>query len=217
MHVLRTCVKVAMVITFVLAVCALMVSIMMRSAMAPYMYISLDDVPETEVAIIPGASVINKKPSPILADRADVAIHLYLKGKISKILVTGDNAQLNYDEVTPVRKYLIDAGIPPEDIFLDHAGFDTYSSMYRTIKIFGASSATIVTQDFHLPRALFIARHLGLNTYGVVASGQVGFVKGYLREIPASVKALWDLALYRQPKYLGPTINLNSDGRTTWY
>ena len=217
MYIFRTYLKVGVVLIVTILIAALAVPIAMRSAMEPYMYISLDDVPKTEVAIIPGASVIKKRPSPILADRADMAVQLYIKGKVSKILVTGDNAELNYDEVTPVRKYLIDAGIPAKDIFLDHAGFDTYSSMYRTISIFGAESATIVTQDFHLPRALFIARHLGLDTYGVVANGQGGLINGYMREIPASIKALWDLFLYRSPKYLGATVDLKSDGRATWY
>jgi SanA protein len=217
MRAIATYVKIALVTIFTVAVMLLLVPIVMRTAMRSYTYVSLDMVPKTEVAIIPGASVVGKKPSPILANRADMAIQLYLKGKVSKILVTGDDGETHYDEVTPVRKYLIDAGIPARDIFLDHAGFDTYSSMYRTIKVFGAGSATIVTQDFHLPRALYIGRHLGLNTYGVVANGQGGFINGYVREIPASVKALWDLTFYRLPQYLGQTIDLKGDGRATWY
>lgn len=210
-------VKIGLVLVFAVLVMILVAPIFMRFAMVPYTYVSLDDVPETVVAIIPGASVIGGKPSPILAARADAAIRLYTKGKVSKIIVTGDDEAANHDEVTPVRKYLVDAGIPARDIFLDHAGFDTYSSMYRTIEIFGADSATIVTQDFHLPRALYIARHLGLDAYGVVASGQGGFVNGYLREIPASVKALWDLVLSREPRDLGPAIPLDGDGRDTWH
>jgi len=217
MRTLLVYVKIGVTLVCTVLVMMLLAPIAMRSAMRPYTYVWLDDVPATEVAIIPGASVVGKRPSPILADRADMAIRLYVKGKVSKILVTGDNRETNYDEVTPVRAYLIDAGIPARDIFLDHAGFDTYSSMYRTIKVFGARSATIVTQDFHLPRALYIARHLGLNAYGVVAEGQGGIINGYLREIPASVKALWDLSFYRRSRYLGPTIPLDGDGRATWY
>ncbi|MBI5004550.1 YdcF family protein [Candidatus Kaiserbacteria bacterium] len=216
MRAITAYVKIAVVIIFTVAVILLLVPIVMRTAMHSYTYVSLDQVPKSEVAIIPGASVIGKKPSPILANRADAAIQLYFKGKVGKILVTGDS-EIHYDEVMPVRDYLIDAGIPARDIFLDHAGFDTYSSMYRTVRIFGAHSATIVTQDFHLPRALYIARHLGLETYGVVADGQGGIVNGYMREIPASVKALWDLAFYRLPTDLGPAIDLKSDGQATWY
>ena len=217
MRAFRTYVQIVLAAICTFAIMVLLVPIVMRTTMQSYMYVSPDLVPKTEVVIIPGASVIGKKPSPILANRADMAIRLYKSGKASKILVTGDDdIDVNYDEVTPVRNYLIDAGIPAQDIFLDHAGFDTYSSMYRTIKIFGASSATIVTQDFHLPRALYIARRLGLNAYGMVADGQGGFINGYVREIPASVKALLDLVLYRLPAYLGPSVDLKGDGQTTW-
>ncbi len=136
---------------------------------------------------------------------------------MSKILVTGDNGALSHDEVTPVRKYLLDAGIPAEDIFLDHAGFDTYSSMYRARAVFGAQTITITTQDFHLPRALWIARHLGLTAYGLAAPGGEISLYDHVREIPASLKALWDVLTYRVPKYLGPAIPLSGDGQTTWY
>ena len=155
--------------------------------------------------------------NPVLAKRADAAIDLYKKGKVKKILVTGDNAELNYDEVTPVRKYLIGAGVPADDVFLDHAGFDTYSSMYRTRDVFHVDSMTIVTQDFHMPRSLFIARHLGMTTYGLVADGENGISRNFIREIPASIKALWDLFTNRQPKYLGPSIPLDGPGTVTWY
>lgn len=218
MRVLRTYVKIALAVIFACATIVLLVPIVMRATMHSYTYISTDLVPKTEVVIIPGASVIGRKPSPILANRADMAIRLYKSGKASKILVTGDDdADVNYDEVTPVRNYLIDAGVPARDIFLDHAGLDTYSSMYRTIEIFGARSATIVTQDFHLPRALYIARRLGLNAYGMVADGQGSFLNGYVREIPASVKALLDLILYRLPASLGPSVDLKGDGQMTWH
>src|SRR5665213_102092 len=119
---------IAIVLLFALACIA--VPIMMRLAVKPFTYASFQDVPVTEVAIVLGASVVDGKPSPILAARADMAIQLFEAGKVSKILVTGDNGELTHDEVTPVRKYLTDAGIPDDDIFLDHAGFDTYSSMY---------------------------------------------------------------------------------------
>ena len=189
---------------------------MMRFAMHTFIYTSPFDVPTTEVAIVPGASVLSGKPSPVLAERADMAIELYKTGKVSKILVTGDNGELTYDEVTPVRKYLTNAGIPAADIFLDHAGFDTYSSMYRARTVFDAQSVTIVTQDFHLPRALYIARHLGLTAYGVVTQGQ-GSIIDYAREVPASDKALWDLATERVPKYLGSDFPLTGSGIGTWY
>lgn len=200
----------------ILTACIL-VALGMRLAMSPYIYTEIGAIPKTEVALILGASVHRGQPSPVLALRTDTAIELYRKGKVQKILMTGDNSRLNYDEVTPVRKYLIDAGIPADDIFLDHAGFDTYSSMYRARDVFHVGSMTVVTQDFHMPRSLFLARHLGLTAYGLVAPGEHGIGRDYIREIPASLKALLDLALHREPKYLGPPILLTGSGTSTWY
>jgi SanA protein len=198
------------------ALICICVPIMMRLSVKQYTYTSFQDVPVTQAAIVLGASVVGGKPSPILAARADMAIQLFEAGKVSKILVTGDNGELSHDEVTPVRLYLTAAGIPDDDIFLDHAGFDTYSSMYRALKVFDVTSATIVTQDFHLPRSLYIARHLGITAYGVVADGQ-GTWYDYLREVPASDKALWDLLTDRLPKYLGMQYPITGSGTTTWY
>ncbi len=195
----------------------LIVPLLMQLSVANHTYNSVEMVPEAEVAIVLGASVVRGKPSPVLAARANEAIELYQKGKVKKILVTGDSGALSHDEVTPVRDYLLAAGIPAEDIFLDHAGFDTYSSMYRARAVFGAETATIVTQNFHLPRALFLARAVGIEASGVAARGGENSLDSYVREIPASWKALIDLAFNRQPKYLGEPIPLSGDGQETWY
>ena len=189
--------------------------LLIRFSLIGVMY-SAQDAPKSDVAIVLGASVMGGMPSPVLAERADAAIDLYQKGKVSKILVTGDNGALSHDEVTPVRKYLLAAGIPAHDIFLDHAGFDTYSSMYRARSVFEVKSAAIVTQDFHEPRAVFVARTMGIDAIGVVAIGDSSVFE-YVREIPASWKALFDLLLKREPKYLGPQIPLSGDGQSTWY
>jgi SanA protein len=210
-------VRIGIIVLLAGAVVALLIPIGMRLAVAPYIYVSDQMIPLTQVAIVLGASVEdNKIPSPILAERANAAIKLYEDGKVSKILVTGDNATTDYNEVNPVQHYLLAAGIPPQDIFLDHAGFDTYSSMYRAKTVFDATSAIIVTQDFHLPRAVFTARALGMQAYGYDAPGGGSFFD-YLREIPASAKALWDLATRRVPQYLGRQYPLEGDGQTTWY
>ena len=192
------------------------VPLYMRLAVTSRTYDSAAEAPHAQVAVVLGASVVAGKPSPILAERADAGIELYRLGKVQKVLVTGDNGALSHDEVTPVRKYLLDAGVAPEDIFLDHAGFDTYSSIYRARAIFGARSAVIVTQDFHLPRALWIARALDLDAYGFTAGGS-GSLYDTLREIPASFKALLDVALHREPTYLGDPIPLEGSGEATWY
>lgn len=195
----------------------LIVPLLMQLSVAANAYNSAEGVPETEVAIVLGASVVRGLPSPVLAARANEAIELYQKGKVKKILVTGDSGALTHDEVTPVRDYLLESGIPAEDIFLDPSGFDTYSSMYRARAVFGAKSATIVTQNFHLPRALFLARAVGIGAIGVTARGGENSLPAYLREIPASWKALLDVVFHRQPKYLGEPIPLSGDGRMTWY
>jgi len=188
-----------------------------RLATTRFFYTTPTQVPQTKVAIVLGASVARGMPSRVLADRADEAVALYLKGKVSKILVTGDNGALSHDEVTPVRKYLLQSGIPAQDIFLDHAGFDTYSSMYRARAVFDVQTAVIVTQDFHMPRALYVARMLGIEAVGIVTPENRIQMFPYLREIPASWKALGDLLIKRQPKYLGPVIPISGDGEVTWY
>ncbi len=196
---------------------AVLAPILMRTLVQGKIFQFPDNVPHTRAALVLGASVARGKPSPVLEERAHTAVALYMMGKVSKILVTGDNGALTHDEVTPVRKYLTDAGISPEDIFLDHAGFDTYSSMYRARDVFQADSITIVTQDFHMPRAVFVARMLGIEAYGVIPERGQGDFYDYLREIPASSKALLDLMIGRSPKYLGDAIPLTGDGTVSWY
>ncbi len=193
---------------------ALIPALFMRLSTVTHTYVA-ENAPTTDVAIVLGASVVRGAPSPVLAARADEAIVLYRGGKVSKILVSGDSGTLSHDEVTPVREYLLAAGIPSEDIFLDHAGFDTYSSMYRAHSVFEVQSVTVVTQDFHMPRSLWIARHIGLPAHGVVA-GNRGSIYDYAREIPASIKAFVDTSVGRKPKYLGPPIPLSGDGEKTW-
>src|SRR3989344_1739495 len=217
MRYIRAYYRLALVIALGLLALSMMVPIVMRIAVDPFITSSIEEVPRAEAALVLGASVYRGAPSPILAERADTAIALYTSGKVSKILVTGAGGSLSYDEVTPVRKYLLDAGVEPQDIFLDHAGFDTYSSMYRAREVFLAHSLTIVTQDFHLPRALWIARRLGLDAHGVVAAGGKSSSYEYGREIPSSIKAIFDVIANRQPKYLGPAFPLSGNGEATWY
>lgn len=175
---------------------------------------SVAEAPNAEVALIPGAAVLeNGALSLIFLDRVDTAIALYQAQKVAKILVSGDNSTDSHNEVNPVRLYLISKGIPDQDIFLDHAGFDTYSTMYRAREIFGVSSVLIATQSFHLPRSVFIARRLGIEAYGVNADlGDILF-RNYVREVLANEKAVLDLLLNRKPKFLGEKIPITGDGR----
>ncbi|SRR5258708_3650928 len=179
-----------------------------------YIWSNVEEIPHTEVAVILGASILKDGSlSPVLLDRVNATIKLYQAKKVEKILATGDNSSLAYNEVNPIRIYLLKKGIPDKNIFLDHAGFDTYSSMYRARDIFLADSMTIVTQSFHLPRSVFIARSLGLQAYGMNADNGRYKFQNYIRELFANVKAVVDLTFNRKPKYLGKEIPLTGDGR----
>ncbi len=179
-----------------------------------YIYDNLKDIPEAQAVLIPGAAILkNGQISSIFKDRVDKAIELYKVKKVKKILVSGDNSTVAHNEVNPVRDYLLKKGIPDEDIFLDHAGFDTYSSMYRARDIFKVSSIIVSTQLFHLPRAVFIAQILGIRVYGISADKGNILFKNYIREIFANEKAAFDLITHRKPKYLGNVIPITGDGR----
>jgi SanA protein len=177
------------------------------------------NVPKAQAALVLGARVWQDGTmSPIFEDRAKVALRLYQEGKVEKILVSGDHGRKNYDEVNAAKKFFLDNGVPGKDIFLDHAGFDTYDSLYRARDVFAAKSLIICTQDFHLPRAIYLGRKLGLEVYGVSADLQsyVGETRINLREKLARTKALIDIFLHSKPKFLGPVIPLSGDNFPSW-
>jgi len=125
------------------------------------------DVPQRPTAIVFGAGVVNGQATPALADRVDGAVALYREGRVSHLLMTGDNSSADYDEVSVMRDLAIEAGVPAEAITRDHAGFDTRSSCYRARDVFGVRAAVLVTQDYHLPRALYSCRNLGIDAIGL--------------------------------------------------
>jgi len=173
----------------------------------PFIFNDVSDVPMARVALVPGAAVSEDGTlSPIFIDRVDLAIALYRDNKVTKILVSGDNSTVDYNEVNPARLYLLSEGVSEVDIYLDHAGFDTYSSMYRARDIFKVSSMLITTQSFHLPRAVFIARHLGIDAHGVNADKGHILFRNTLRELLANEKAFFELVFRTQPKFLGDEI-----------
>ncbi|HEY4493959.1 MAG TPA: ElyC/SanA/YdcF family protein [Candidatus Paceibacterota bacterium] len=193
------------VIAFVSAI--VLVNLAVYFLSVKYIYKEGGSAPEAQVALIPGAAILQGGGlSPIFRDRVDAAIKLYESEKVSKILVSGDNSTVSHNEVNPVRDYLIQNGIPGADIYLDHAGFDTYSTMYRARDIFRVSSIIISTQAFHLPRAVFIARSLGLKAYGVSADRGTILFKNYVREVFANEKAVFSVLFRAKPKFLGEAI-----------
>jgi SanA protein len=180
---------------------------------------SADTVPSAEAALVLGASVHKDgQPSDILADRLETALELYRKGKVEKFLLSGDNGTAGYDEVNSMKDYLLERGVPGEDIFLDHAGFDSYDSVYRAKTIFGATDLIIVTQRYHLSRALYIAQALDLPVYGVPADRQTYVKMTYfiMREMLADVKAVLDVLFGSKPTSLGEPVSLDGSGEVTW-
>lgn len=170
-------------------------------------------LPKTQTALVLGAGLLtNGKVSPIFKDRIDIAILLYKEKKVEKILVSGDDGTTTHNEVNPARDYLLSKGVQGGDIFLDHAGFDTYSSMYRARDVFRVESAIIVTQSFHLPRSVFLARKLGIEAYGLAADQHPYSIRNNIRESLANVKAFLDVIRNRTPKYLGEEIPITEKG-----
>lgn len=156
-------------------------------------------------------------PSTILADRLDYAIALYEGGVSDRLLMSGDHSSADYDEVGAMRDYVVERGVDADHVFLDHAGFSTYESIYRAGQIFGAETVVIVTQSYHLYRALYLAWQLGLTAYGV-ASDARAYARQPLytaREIMARCKDYLFALCRPEPTYLGTAIPLSGSGRVT--
>ncbi|MCK9611561.1 MAG: ElyC/SanA/YdcF family protein [Bacteroidales bacterium] len=179
-----------------------------------YIHSKIDKVPQSYTALIPGASVYaSGEPSPILADRLDKGLELYKSGKIKRFLLSGDHGTRTYDEVNGMKKYLEKKGVPDSVLFTDHAGFDTYSSMVRARDVFEVDSVIIVTQKFHLHRALYIARKKGLEAYGYSSDmrkySSINYLK--IRETFANVKAFFEVLFNVSPKFGGEKIPIRGD------
>ena len=159
----------------------------------------------------------NGEPSPMLLDRLITGTELYKEGAAPKILMSGDHGRDTYDEVNVMKKYALDNGIPSEDVFMDHAGFSTYDSIYRAKHIFEAKKVIIVTQEYHLNRALYLAHKLGLEAYGVPADlrDYSGQTMRDIREIAARCKDFVLGAFKPKPTCLGDVIPISGDGNAT--
>ena len=182
--------------------------------------LAAEDLPVVDAILVLGAYVHpDGQTSSMLTDRLTVGYELYEQGKAPKILVSGDHGQKDYDEVNVMKNFLKKKGVPAEDIFMDHAGFSTYESVYRAREIFQVKKVIIVTQDYHLKRAVFTARALGLEAYGMPTDrhdyGQA-MTMYKLREIAARNKDfLWAGILKPEPTFLGDVIPITGDGGAT--
>lgn len=173
---------------------------------------------DVDCILVLGAGVWNgNRPSPMLEDRLQQGIWLYRDGVSDRLLMSGDHGRKDYDEVNVMKQYAIAEGIPSADIFMDHAGFSTYESMYRARDIFKAGKVIIVTQEYHLYRALYVAGKLGLDAYGVASDARVYAGQDYreLREILARAKDSIYCLVKPEPTYLGDAIPVSGNGDVT--
>ena len=189
----------------VLGVVAVAASATRVAALSAGRVFAPDDVPERAVGLVLGARSYADRPSAFLAARLDVAVDLFERGKVRALLVSGDNLARSNHETTMMRVYLEERGVPPEAIVEDEAGFDTYDSCVRARDVFGVDELTIVTQDYHLGRAVAICRQVGVDAVGVADESvrtryPAVWAKGAGREWVANLKMEWDVATARQPQ-----------------
>jgi SanA protein len=176
------------------------------------------DVGHAQVAIVPGALVhADGRMSAMLADRVAGAAALYEAGKVDRVLVSGDHGRLGYNETDTMRDAVIAAGVPAARVFTDYAGFDTWSTVRRAREIFGVSDAVLVTQPFHMPRALYLGRAAGLEVQGLETTRDYGNkgALGAARELLARVKGAGQ-GIVRPAVLGGPELPIGGDGRSSW-
>lgn len=179
----------------------------------------IDNLNNYDCIVVLGCGVqADGKPSAMLSDRLKRATELYKLGVAPKILMSGDHGREGYDEVNTMKDYALSHGVSEEDIFLDHAGFSTYETMYRAKEIFGAEKIIVVTQQYHLYRALYIADKLGLEAVGVNSDYRIYAGQKYrdAREIAARCKDFVTCIIKPEPTFLGETIPVSGDGRKSW-
>lgn len=179
--------------------------VMMVQQAAKRIY-SQDDVRPARVAVVFGAGLTSSgRPTTVLKDRVETAVQLYRSGKVEKVLMSGDNRFLNYNEPGAMKAYALELGLPEEDIVLDYAGRRTYDTCYRAKDIFLLEDVILVTQNFHLSRALYTCKNLGLDAVGVSADLRTYRDEGYwnIREIPACLMAFIQVHITKPEPVLG--------------
>jgi SanA protein len=177
-------------------------------------YARIEDAPARRVAIVFGAGIWpDGRLSDVLADRVSTAVALYRAGKVEKLLMTGDNRFVDYNEPQAMKEYALQLGMPERDIVLDYAGRRTYDSCYRAKEIFEVPNAILVTQRFHLPRALYTCNGLGLESVGVAADRRsYQRIRWFtLREQPAILMAWWEVMVSRPEPVLGDKLPIFPD------
>lgn len=168
-----------------------------------------------DCVMVLGAGLWDGEPSPMLKERLDFGLQVYDTGCTDRMLMSGDHGQKDYDEVNTMKEYAADYGVLPDNIFMDHAGFSTYESMYRARDVFDVEKMVIVTQSYHLYRAVYDARKLGIDAYGVKAEKLKYPFYNDIREGIARVKDFFWCIAQPEPTYLGEVIPINASGSLT--
>ena len=197
---------------FILALISIIaVNVYVKSSTKKNIYNSLKRFPKNDVGIIFGAGINGDQPGKYLKDRLDAGILLYKAKRINKILLSGDNGREEYDELTVMKNYCFRNGVDTSKIFIDYAGFDTYSTMYRAKYIFKIRKATLISQKYHLNRALYIGQKLGIKSVGYSANkGEyLGYTYVTFREYGSIFKSFFDVLRNREPRFLGDQIDVN--------
>ena len=200
----------------------LIINVGMILAARKNVHVDLSVIPPRTAILVLGSQTRGRRLSPVLQDRVEAGISLMENQKGKKLLLSGDHGQIYYDEVNAMRLFVLAnaPGIREEDIFMDHAGFSTWDSMYRARDVFEVKDLIIVTQKFHISRAVCMARSLGLDAvgYGIDQERFSGRSLSFwrLREYFARVKAFFSIVFKPKPRYLGDKIPISGDGRATW-
>ncbi len=218
---LKRLISVMLLICFLAIQIPLLINIYMLEFSNKYI-LTVDEAAEKkfDCVLVLGAGVWGDSPSHMLEERLNKGHEVYNTGCTDRILMSGDHGREEYDEVNVMKNFAIECGAAANDVFMDHAGFSTYESMYRARDIFQVKSVVIVTQEYHLYRAIYNARKLGIDAYGVCADGQYDYdisVKGYnnTREALARCKDFVWCIFKPQPTYLGEAIPISASGELT--
>lgn len=203
--------KKIIVLSIIVLMIIIGVNIYVKNKTNHLIYNNINKFQNTNVGIIFGAGINGNQPSKYLKDRLDAGILLYNSKKINKILLSGDNGNDEHDELTVMKNYCFQRGVDTTKIYLDYAGFDTYSTMYRAKKIFKIDTAILISQKYHLNRAVFIGNKLGVKSVGFSANVGVynNYKYVYFREYLSVCKAFIDVIRNRKPHFFGQEININ--------
>lgn len=218
---IKNLVSIGFLLILLLASIPLIINIYIVSYTSQYI-LTPDEYKEKKVdcVMVLGAGVWETEPSHLLEERLNRGIEVYNSDCTNRILMSGDHGREDYDEVNVMKAFAIESGAVADEVFMDHAGFSTYESMYRARDVFDVNSLIIVTQEYHLYRAVYNARKLGLEAYGVAADGQYNFSAGVrlynnTREALARTKDFFYCIIQPEPTYLGEVIPISASGELT--